>query len=95
MTARILRFDVEKERVSLSIKHMRPDPWEGIEQRYARGDRVKGRIASITDYGAFVELEPDVEGLIHITEMTWSRAVAASVEGGESRRRGSPASCSK
>ena len=50
-----------------------PDPWEGIEQRYARGDRVKGRIASITDYGAFVELEPDVEGLIHITEMTWSR----------------------
>ena len=73
VTARILRFDVEKERVSLSIKHMRPDPWEGIEQRYARGDRVKGRIASITDYGAFVELEPDVEGLIHITEMTWSR----------------------
>ncbi len=73
VTARVLRFDAEKERVSLSIKHMQPDPWEGIEQRYARGDQVKGRVASITDYGAFVELEPDVEGLIHITEMTWSR----------------------
>ena len=73
VTARILRFDAEKERVSLSIKHMQPDPWKGIEQRYGQGERVKGRVASITDYGAFVELEPDVEGLIHITEMSWSR----------------------
>ena len=73
VTARVLRFDAEKERVSLSIKHMQPDPWEGIEQRYAKGARVKGRVAGVTDYGAFVELERDVEGLIHITEMTWSR----------------------
>ena len=73
VTARVLRFDAEKERVSLSIKHMQPDPWEGIEQRYAKGSRVKGAVASISDYGAFVELERDVEGLIHITEMTWSR----------------------
>ena len=73
VTARVLRFDAEKERVSLSIKHMQPDPWEGIEQRYAKGSRVKGAVASINDYGAFVELERDVEGLIHITEMTWSR----------------------
>ena len=73
VTARVLRFDVEKERVSLSIKHMEPDPWDAIEERFALGDRVKGRVASVTDYGAFLELEPGVEGLIHITEMTWSR----------------------
>ncbi len=86
VTARILRFDAEKERVSLSIKHMQPDPWEGIEQRYARGARVKGRVASITDYGIFVELGPNVEGLIHITEMTWSRRLrhpSKSVKVGE------------
>jgi len=73
VTARVLRFDVEKERVSLSIKHMEPDPWDAIEERFALGDRVKGRVASVTDYGAFLELEPGVEGLIHITEMTLSR----------------------
>lgn len=73
VTARVIRFDVEKERVSLSIKHMEPDPWDAIEERFTLGDRVKGRVASVTDYGAFLELEPGVEGLIHISEMTWSR----------------------
>ncbi len=73
VTARVLRFDAEKGRVSLSIKHMEPDPWDAIEKRFAIGDRVKGRVASVTDYGAFLELEAGVEGLIHITEMTWSR----------------------
>ncbi len=73
LTVKVLKFDKEKERISLGLKQMRPDPWATIEQRYSRGGRVIGRVVSVTDYGAFVELEPGVEGLIHISEMTWSR----------------------
>jgi small subunit ribosomal protein S1 len=73
VTVKVLKFDREKERISLGLKQMRPDPWADIESRYARGHRVLGRVVSVTDYGAFVELEPGVEGLIHISEMTWSR----------------------
>jgi small subunit ribosomal protein S1 len=70
---KVLKFDREKERISLGLKQMRPDPWTDIEQRYPPQSRVIGRVVSVTDYGAFVELEPGVEGLIHISEMTWSR----------------------
>ncbi|MBV9303425.1 MAG: 30S ribosomal protein S1 [Acidobacteriaceae bacterium] len=70
---KVLKFDKQKERISLGLKQMRPDPWVNIEARYPQGSRVIGRVASVTDYGAFVELEPGVEGLIHISEMTWSR----------------------
>jgi small subunit ribosomal protein S1 len=70
---KVLKFDREKERISLGLKQMRPDPWTDIEQRYPQQSRVIGRVVSVTDYGAFVELEPGVEGLIHISEMTWSR----------------------
>jgi len=73
ITVKILKFDKDKERISLGIKQLVPDPWETIGERYPGGVRVIGRVVSVTDYGAFVELEPGVEGLIHISEMTWSR----------------------
>jgi len=73
ITVRVLKFDREKERISLGLKQMIPDPWESIQERYPSGSKVIGRVVSVTDYGAFVELEPGVEGLIHISEMTWSR----------------------
>jgi small subunit ribosomal protein S1 len=73
VTVKVLKFDREKERISLGLKQMAPDPWLDIDQRYAPGSRVIGRVVSVTDYGAFVEIEAGVEGLIHISEMTWSR----------------------
>ncbi len=73
ITVKVLKLDREKERISLGLKQLVPDPWETVEERYPVGSRVFGRVVSVTDYGAFVELEPGVEGLIHISEMTWSR----------------------
>ena len=73
VTVKVLKFDKGKERISLGLKQMAPDPWETIDSNYPMGARVIGRVVSVTDYGAFVELEPGVEGLIHISEMTWSR----------------------
>jgi small subunit ribosomal protein S1 len=73
ITLRVLKFDRDKERISLGLKQLHPDPWESAVERYPRGTRVVGRVMSLTDYGAFVELEAGVEGLIHISEMTWSR----------------------
>ena len=73
VAVKILKFDRTRERVSLGMRQLAPDPWEGVAQRYAVGSRVVGRVVNVTDYGAFVELEPGVEGLIHVTEMTWSR----------------------
>jgi small subunit ribosomal protein S1 len=73
VTVKILKFDRARERVSLGMKQLAPDPWEGVAQRYPINSRVVGRVVNVTDYGAFVELEPGVEGLIHVTEMTWSR----------------------
>ena len=69
----MLKFDKDKERISLGLRQLVPDPWETIQERYPQGARVIGRVVSVTDYGAFIELEPGVEGLIHISEMTWSR----------------------
>jgi len=73
VTVKVLKFDKARERVSLGMKQLAPDPWEGVAQRYAVNQRVVGRIVNVTDYGAFVELELGFEGLIHVTEMTWSR----------------------
>jgi small subunit ribosomal protein S1 len=73
VTVKVLKFDPEKERISLGLKQMAPDPWEKIDEHYPAQTHVVGRVVSVTDYGAFVELEPGVEGLIHISEMTWSR----------------------
>jgi small subunit ribosomal protein S1 len=72
---KILKFDRDKERVSLGYKQLIPDPWATTVERYAIGTRVKGKVASVTDYGAFIELEPGVEGLVHVTEMSWSKRV--------------------
>jgi len=68
---KVLGFDRERERISLSIKRLRPDPWEGLSARYPAGTKVRGKVVSVTDFGAFVELEPDVEGLVHISELSW------------------------
>jgi len=73
ITVRILKFDRSKERVSLGMKQLDPDPWETVTERYPLNGRVIGRVVNVTDYGAFVELEAGIEGLIHISEMTWSR----------------------
>ncbi|MDQ2773555.1 MAG: 30S ribosomal protein S1, partial [Acidobacteriota bacterium] len=73
VTVKVLKFDREKERISLGLKQMHPDPWANIDERYPQQSRVIGHVVSVTDYGAFVELEAGVEGLIHISEMTWSR----------------------
>src|SRR5450432_3194183 len=73
LAVKVLKFDRNKERVSLGLKQLEPDPWDTVIERYPVNTRVIGRVVNVTDYGAFVELEPGVEGLIHITEMTWSR----------------------
>lgn len=70
---KILKFDREKLRISLGRKQLVPDPWVTVPQRYSAGMRVYGKVVGVTDYGAFVELEPGVEGLVHISEMTWSK----------------------
>ena len=72
-TVKVIRFDREKGRISLGLKQMRQDPWLDIEERYKPGTRLSGRVTNITRYGAFVELEEGVEGLLHISEMSWSK----------------------
>ncbi|HET9251593.1 MAG TPA: 30S ribosomal protein S1 [Candidatus Eisenbacteria bacterium] len=72
---KVLSFDPEKERISLGMKQLTPYPWEDVDKRYNVQQRVKGKVVSITDYGAFVELEKGIEGLIHISEMSWTRHV--------------------
>ncbi len=70
---KVLHFDREKEKVSLGLKQALPDPWESISQRYPTGSRTKGKVVNVTDYGVFVELEEGIEGLVHISELTWSK----------------------
>jgi small subunit ribosomal protein S1 len=70
---KVLKFDKEKQRVSLGFKQLTPDPWLDAVERYPVGAHVHGRILSVTDYGAFVELEQGIEGLVHVSEMTWSK----------------------
>jgi small subunit ribosomal protein S1 len=71
----VLKFDRETERVSLGYKQLKSDPWERVADRYEIGARVKGKVVSITDYGAFVELEEGIEGLVHVSEMSWTKKV--------------------
>jgi small subunit ribosomal protein S1 len=70
---KVLKFDREKQRVSLGFKQLTPDPWLDASERYPIGAHVHGRVISVTDYGAFVELEQGIEGLVHVSEMTWSK----------------------
>ncbi len=72
----VLKFDPERERISLGMKQITPDPWKSIEEKFVVGARVQGKVVGLTDYGAFVELEEGIEGLIHISEMSWAKKVA-------------------
>ncbi len=72
---KVLHIDYENEKIALGLKQLTPSPWENIEEKYPIGAKVKGRVVSVTDYGAFVELEPGVEGLVHISEMSWQRRI--------------------
>src|SRR5215469_8279301 len=69
----VIRFNPETQRISLGMKQLEADPWEGVELKYPADAKFKGRVTNITDYGAFVELEPGVEGLVHVSEMSWTK----------------------
>lgn len=73
LKVKVIRFDREKGRISLGLKQMKSDPWIDIEKRYAAGGRYRGRVTNITKYGAFIELEEGVEGLLHVSEMSWGK----------------------
>ena len=73
ISVKVLHFDREKEKVSLGLKQVLPDPWDSVSEKYSVGSRVKGKVVNLTDYGVFVELEEGVEGLVHISELTWSK----------------------
>jgi len=72
LTAKVLKFDAEKNRVSLGLKQMGDDPWFGVSRRYPSSTRLFGKVTNIADYGAFVEIEPGIEGLVHVSEMDWT-----------------------
>jgi small subunit ribosomal protein S1 len=71
----ILKFDKDKQRISLGRKQLLPDPWATVPERFPTGTRVQGKVVGVTDYGAFVQIEPGVEGLVHVSEMSWSKHV--------------------
>jgi small subunit ribosomal protein S1 len=73
LNVQVIRFNADTQRISLGMKQLETDPWEGVEQKYPVGAKFNGRITNITDYGAFVELEPGVEGLVHVSEMSWTK----------------------
>jgi small subunit ribosomal protein S1 len=75
ITVKILSLDLERERVSLGMKQLSQDPWTTATQKYPIGSRISGKVVSLTDYGAFVELEEGIEGLIHVSEMSWTRKI--------------------
>jgi small subunit ribosomal protein S1 len=72
LQAKVLKFDAEKNRVSLGLKQLGGDPWMGVARRYPQGTRLFGKVTNIADYGAFVEIEPGIEGLVHVSEMDWT-----------------------
>ena len=73
LEVQILKFDKDKQRISLGRKQLLPDPWATVPERFAVGTRIQGKIVGVTDYGAFVQIEPGVEGLVHVSEMSWSK----------------------
>jgi len=75
VTVKVLKYNPETERVSLGLKQTQEDPWNHVDEAYPLGKRVRGKVMSLTEYGAFVELEPGVEGLIHVSEMSWTKKV--------------------
>ena len=75
LTVKIIDFDKDKKRVSLGLKQLTPHPWENVEESYPEGTKISGKIVSMTNYGSFIEIEPGIEGLIHISEMSWTQHV--------------------
>ena len=75
LSVKIIDFDQEKKRVSLGLKQLTPHPWENVPDQYPEGSKITGKVVSMTNYGAFVEIEPGIEGLVHISEMSWTRHV--------------------
>ncbi|MGA3316574.1 MAG: 30S ribosomal protein S1 [Candidatus Korobacteraceae bacterium] len=73
--AKVLKIDPEKRRISLGLKQLQPDPWHSVAEKYEAGERVRGAVTRVVDFGAFIELEPGVEGLIHLSEMSWAKKV--------------------
>jgi len=73
VTVQVIRFNAETQRISLGMKQLESDPWEGVAARYPTNTKLKGRVTNITDYGAFVEIEPGIEGLVHVSEMSWTK----------------------
>jgi len=73
VNVQVIRFNAETQRISLGMKQLEADPWEGVVAKYPSGLKMKGRVTNITDYGAFVELEPGIEGLVHVSEMSWTK----------------------
>jgi small subunit ribosomal protein S1 len=73
--ARIIKIDSDKRRVAISMKQLQPHPWDAVAEKFKAGERVRGTVTRLTDYGAFVELDPGIEGLIHISEMSWAKRV--------------------
>ncbi len=75
LTVKIIDFDQDKKRVSLGLKQLTPHPWDNVDERYPEGEKISGKVVSMTNYGAFIEIEPGVEGLVHVSEMSWTRHV--------------------
>lgn len=73
LSVKVLKYDQEKGKISLGLKQIAPDPWLSVEKKYSQGDRVTGKVVSLADYGAFIALEDGVEGLVHVSEMSWTR----------------------
>ena len=76
----VLKFDAETNKVSLGLKQLQPDPWTDVEAKYPVGSRVGGKITNLADYGAFVALDDGIEGLIHVSEMSWTKKVKTSLQ---------------
>lgn len=72
---KVIKIDKDAKRISLGLKQLKPDPWEKIEDKYRIGDQIEGKVVSLTDYGAFLELEPGIEGLVHVSEMSWTKHI--------------------
>ena len=75
ITVKVIEYDEDRKRVSLGLKQLAPHPWEDVEIKYPIGNVVKGKVVSLTNYGCFIELEPGVEGLVHVSEISWTKHI--------------------
>ena len=75
ITVKVIEYDEERKRVSLGLKQLTPHPWDDVEIKFPMGNVITGKVVSITNYGCFIELEPGVEGLIHVSEISWTKHI--------------------